>query len=408
MDPVAKKIIWNPFTEGYFQDPYPHLKYCRETNPVQKGQHGEWILFRYDHIKEVLRSPDFSTSELTDFFRKKEPIIFKNTTQCPFLARTTSHWLPYLNGSVHEAARQLIERTLSRFNLKNVLSDCLRQFDEEYLEGEDFDATELGAALPVLLFNSLYGGPWNTREGVRHMQKISHSFAVSQDIFVPIKTYQSINDDMQWFFDTVAGDFKLNIDNRPLLFYLEEENRLGKFGFSTDAMTSMIGILLLGSIETTQISISSIIYELMQDRSLMEYIVDSDEVMVNILSEEFFRYITPQQYTIRINDKDLHLEGHDIPAGSRLFLCLAAANRDALVFDTPDQIVVDRKNNPHLSFGSGIHSCVGSKLARMEMRGFLKPLASAMMNYKLDPATAPEWHRSIFIRGLKGVRIIRL
>jgi cytochrome P450 len=408
MDPVAKKVIWNPFTEGYFQDPYPHLQHCRETNPVQRGHHGEWILFRYDHIKEVLRSPDVSTSELTDFFLKKEPVIFKNTSQCPYLARTTSHWLPYLNGSVHEAARQLIERTLSRFNLKSILSNCLRQFADEYMDGESFDATELGAALPVLLFNSIYGGQWNTREDVMHLQRISHSFAVSQDIFVSIKTYQSINKDMQWFFDTVARDFELDINNRPLLSYLDEENRIGKFGFSTEAMTSMIGILLLGSIETTQISISTIIYELMKDRRLIQYIVDADEIMVNVLSEEFFRYITPQQYTIRINDKDLRLEGNDIPAGSRLFLCLAAANRDPSIFETPDQIVVDRKNNPHISFGSGIHSCVGSKLARMEMRGFLKPLASAMTKYKLDHATNPEWHRSIFIRGFKEFRINRL
>ncbi len=407
MDPIAKKVTWNPFTEGYFQDPYPHLQHCRETNPVQRGHHGEWILFRYDHIKEVLRSPDFSASELTDFFRKKEPVIFKNTTQCPYLSRTTSHWLPYLNGSQHEAARLLIERTLSRFNLKSILGDCLRQFADEFIEEESFDAVELGAALPVLLFNSLYGGPWNTKDGVRHLQRISHSFAVSQDIFVPIKTYQSINHDMQWFFDTVAKDFELNIDHHPLLSYLDEENRAGKFGFSTDAMTSMIGILLLGSIETTQISISSIIYELMKNRSLIRYITDADEIMVNVLSEEFFRYITPQQYTIRINDKDLHLEGNDIPAGSRIFLCLAAANRDSSVFEAPDEIVVDRKNNPHLSFGSGVHSCVGSKLARMEMRGFLKPLASAMKEYKLDPACNPEWHRSVFIRGFKGIRIIR-
>lgn len=407
MDPDAKKVAWNPFTEGYFNNPYPHLQRCRETNPVQRGHNGEWILFRYDHIKEVLRSPDYSTSELTDFFRKKEPIIFKNTTQCPFLARTTSHWLPYLNGSTHETARQLIERTLSRFDLKKILSDCLNQFADEYMSDEGVDAPGLGATLPVLLFNSIYGGQWNTREGISHLQRISHSFAVSQDIFVSIKTYQSINEDMQWFFESVANDFQFNINNRPLLSYLDEENRMGKFGFSTDEMTSMIGILLLGSIETTQISISTIIYELMKDRRLLQYLVDSDEIMVNVLSEEFFRYITPQQYTIRINDKALHLGGEDIPAGSRLFLCLAAANRDPSVFDMPDQIVVDRKNNPHLSFGSGIHSCVGSKLARMEMRGFLKPLALAMMRYQLDPATNPEWHRSIFIRGLKEFRIIR-
>jgi cytochrome P450 len=408
MDPVTKEVTWNPFTEGYFQDPYPHLQACRETNPVQRGHHGEWILFRYDDVKEVLRSPDFRVSGLSEFFQKKEPVIFKNTTQCPYLARTTSHWLPYLNGTEHEAARSLVERVLSRFDLKTIISDCLRQLSDERMEGDSVDATSVGATLPVLLFNTLYGGPWNTREGILQLQRISHSFALSQDIYVPIKTYQSINLDMQWFFDTVARDFELNIRDRPLLSYLQEENQAGKFGFSNDEMTSMIGILLLGSIETTQISISTIIYELLKDRNLMHYIINASDIMVNVLAEEFFRYITPQQYTVRINDKSLQLGGKNIPAGSRLFLCLAAANRDPSVFEEPDKIVLERKNNPHLSFGSGIHSCIGSKLARMEMRAFLKPLASGLINYKLDPAITPEWHRSIFIRGFKEIRIIRM
>jgi cytochrome P450 len=408
MDPVTKEVTWSPFAEGYFQDPYPHLKRCRETNPVQRGHHGEWILFRYDHVKEVLRSPDFQVSGLSEFFRKKEPVIFKNTAQCPYLARTTSHWLPYLNGTEHEAARFLVERALARFDLKTIISDCLRQLADEHMEDDRFDATIVGATLPVLLFNTLYGGPWNTKEGILHLQRVSHSFAVSQDIYVPIKTYQSINDDMQWFFDTVARDFELNIRDRPLLSYLQEENDAGKFGFSQDEMTSMIGILLLGSIETTQISISTIIYELLKDRNLMNYIINADDIMVNVLAEEFFRYITPQQYTVRINDKNLQLAGKEIPAGSRLFLCLAAANRDPDVFEEPDKIVPERKNNPHLSFGSGIHSCVGSKLARMEMRAFLKPLASGLVKYKLDPAVSPEWHRSIFIRGFKEMGIIRM
>lgn len=407
MDPAAKEVIWNPFTEGYFNDPYPHLHRCRQTNPVQQGHHGEWILFRHDHVKEALRSSDFQASDLSEFFRKKEPVIFKNSSQCPYLARTTSHWLPYLNGDVHEAARNLVEAVLSRYDLKVVIRDCLQEWFDEHMNEERFDATLLGATLPVLLFNKLYGGNWNTKEGIQQLQRVSHSFALSQDIFVPIKTYQSINVEMQWFFDTVTHDFENNIDNRPLLAYLHEENMAGGHGFSKDEMTSMIGILLLGSIETSQITISSIVYELMKDRSLITYIQQADETAVNILAEEFFRFIAPQQYTIRINDKVWHLDGKDIPAGSRIFLCLAAANRDPAIFEEPDKIVLERKNNPHLSFGSGLHACVGSKLARMEMRGVLKPLASTLVNYQLDPAVTPVWHRSVFIRGFRDLRIIK-
>src|SRR5690348_16983872 len=135
MDSVTKEVVqWNPFTEGYFRDPYQHLRACRETNPVQRGHGGEWVLLRYDHVKDALRSPDFITGDLSGFFRKKEPIIFKNTTQCPYLSRTTSHWLPYLDDDVHINARQLVERALARFDLKKILTGCIARLFDEHIE----------------------------------------------------------------------------------------------------------------------------------------------------------------------------------------------------------------------------------------------------------------------------------
>lgn len=406
MDTLANGIVkWNPFIQGYFLDPYPHLNACRETNPVQPGYNGEWILFRYDHVREILRSPDFITADLSGFFHKKEPVIFKNTSQCPFLSRTTSHWLPYLNDSVHENARHLVETALARFDLKQLVGDCIQELFNKHLIGNQLNATLVGATLPILLFNKLYGGSWNTMEGIILLQRISHSLALSQDIFVPIKTYQNVNVDMEFFFETVSRDFELNSKQHPLLVYMQEENNAQGFGFSIDDMTSMIGILLLGSIETSQIAISSIMYELMKDRTLIQYIVNADDIAINILSEEFFRFIAPQQYTIRINKKAFNLEGKDIPENSKLFLCLAAANRDPSVFPEPDCIVLSRKNNPHLSFGTGVHACVGSKLARAEMRSLLKPLASALINYELDNTVIPQWHKTIFIRGFSELRL---
>lgn len=408
MDTVANSIVkWNPFREGYFLNPYPHLRACRETNPIQQGYNGEWILFKYDHVKEILRSPDFLTTDLSGFFREKEPIIFKNTSQCPYLSRGTSHWLPHLNDSVHETARGLMESVLGRLDMKKIVNNCINELFDKYFTDNPLDATVIGAALPGLLFNTLYGGRWNTKEGITVLQRIAHSLALSQDIFVPIKTYQLVNEDMKSFFETVLQDFELNRENYPLLAHMQEENEKQGLGFSFDDMTTMIGILLLGAIETSTTTISSITYELMKDRSLIQYILNADDILINILSEEFFRFIAPLQYTIRINKTAFELEGKNIPQNSKLVLCLAAANRDPSIFTDPDRIVLDRKNNPHLSFGSGVHTCLGSKLARTEIRALLKPLASALINYELAPNASPQWHRTILIRGFKELKLVR-
>jgi cytochrome P450 len=409
MGPVAGEVVkWNPYAEGYFDDPHPHLHACRSSNPVQQGNHGEWILFKYEHIKETLRSADFNVADLSGFFKKKEPVIFKNTSLCPYLSRGTSHWLPFLNDDLHTRTRQLVESALGRFDLKKVVNECIERLFADHLRGDQLDATVLGATVPVLLFNSLYGGSWDSKAGIEHLQRVSHSLALAEDVFIPVKTYHTINEDMQWFFETVSHDFENNIQHRPLLMYMEEENARQGLEFTRDEMASMVGVLLLASVETSQSSVTAIIYELLKNRSLIDHAIRSDEIAINVLAEEFFRYITPQQYTIRINNKDVSLDGKQIPAGARLFLCLAAANRDPSVFPEPDQLVLERKNNPHVAFGSGVHSCIGSKLARTEMRAVLKPLASALLNYEIDTTVIPLWHRTTFIRGLKELRIVRV
>jgi cytochrome P450 len=408
MGAVTDEVVrWNPFSESYFQDPHPHLHACRATNPIQRGPNGEWILFRYDHIREILRAPDFDSADLPGFFRKKEPVIFKNTTQCPYLARTTAGWVTYLDGDAHTRMRTLIETALGRFDLKSILPVCIGRLFRDHLRGEVLEGNALGAAVPVLVFNSLYGGSWDNKEGIDLLRRVSHSLATAQEIFVPVKTYHAVNEDMQWLFEMVRADFEKNRKDRPLLTYMFEENEKQGFNFSTEEMTSMVCLLVLASVETTRCTITSIVYELLTDRTLIQYINSANEVMINVLAEEFFRLITPQQYTIRVNKEQLTFEGKTIPAGSRLYLPLTAANRDPSVFPEPDQIVRDRKNNPHLAFGTGLHSCVGSKLARTEIRLLLKPLALALQAYELDATSKPVFDKSIFARSFLELRIVR-
>lgn len=407
MDSVASKVVWSPFSEGYHQNPYPHLRQCRETNPVQRASNGDWYLFRYDHVKEILRAPAFNASVLSDYFQKKEPVIFKGSSQCPYLARTTSHWLPHLNGTTHEVARQLVEQVLLRYDLRKVIDENIDNLLNGHMTNRVLGATTLGATLPVLIFNTLYGGSWSSGDDIVRLQHVSHSFALAQDIFVTIKTYQQINEDMKWFVDTVTHDFAHNLANRPLLTFLNEENRALGSVFTRDELISIVAILLLGTVETSQVTISNIIYELMRNRSLIDHIGEADEIAINILAEEFFRYTAPLQYTIRISDTPTVIDNVVVPAGARLFLCMASANRDPAVFPDPDDLVLDRRNNPHLSFGAGVHMCVGSKLARMEIRAVLKPLAARLRDFVPDATAIPEWHRSVFIRGLKQFTIQR-
>jgi cytochrome P450 len=102
---------------------------------------------------------------------------------------------------------------------------------------------------------------------------------------------------------------------------------------------------------------------------------------------------------MRIATKDTRLGVVDIPAGSTVLLLWGAANRDASAFERPDEIELDRQvPRRHVTFGRGIHHCVGAPLARIEARTVLTVLLERTSRITLDPEHPPRWANSLMVR----------
>ncbi len=95
-------------------------------------------------------------------------------------------------------------------------------------------------------------------------------------------------------------------------------------------------------------------------------------------SEEFFRVLTPLTHIARTCPVDSTVHGIQVPAGERVSLCWASANRDETVFDAPDEMRLDRKPNPHLAFGAGPHICLGAPHARLITRTLIQKCAERL------------------------------
>jgi cytochrome P450 len=93
----------------------------------------------------------------------------------------------------------------------------------------------------------------------------------------------------------------------------------------------------------------------------------------------------------RLTRQNSELHGRRIPAGDRVLLAFAAANRDPAVFEDPDEIRIDRRRNRHLTFGSGGHRCLGSNLARLELRVTLEEWLRVMPEFALTDPGSIEW-----------------
>ncbi|WP_254561323.1 cytochrome P450 [Dyadobacter diqingensis] len=410
MDSPKREITkWSPGTPSYLQNPYPHLHDCLTNSPVQKGAFGEWVLFRYNDVKQILRSDDFLTADLSGFFESKEPVILKNTGQCPFLSKSTKKWLMYLDDDQHRSAHSLLEKVLDSFQLNAIVDSSLEVWFNSFFNQETADFSYIASVLPSLIFSELYQVESDDWRNFEKLKKVSHSLANSQDIFVSIKKYQEYNADAKWLFDTIRLDFeKRDLPDTALISRLKSCNEDMNTPFTDDELISIVIILFFAANETTVDTLTICIYEFLRNNELLDYILQADTKQINIFAEELFRFATPQQYTIRINKYPLEIDGTLIPANSRIFLCLSSANRDPAVFENPQTIVPNRSNNPHLSFGNGLHSCMGAKLARIELRSLLKPLAKILKNYRLDEESGIEWYQSIFMRGIKTLNAIHI
>lgn len=128
----------------------------------------------------------------------------------------------------------------------------------------------------------------------------------------------------------------------------------------------MLFVLMLGGIDTTWSSLGSMLYHLAAHREDRELLV-SDMSLVPSAVEELLRFYSPVSIT-RLITEDAEIAGCPVSAGRRVFGSYPSANRDATQFDNPDEVILDREDNRHVAFGVGAHRCMGSNLARMELR----------------------------------------
>ncbi|MFB7219799.1 cytochrome P450 [Streptomyces sp. NPDC056227] len=129
----------------------------------------------------------------------------------------------------------------------------------------------------------------------------------------------------------------------------------------------------------------------------------ADHGLLPTAVEELMRYDTPLQMFERWVLDDIEIDGTVIPRGSEVALLFGSANRDPARFAEPDTLDLSRQENPHITFGAGIHFCLGAPLARVELAASFGELLRRAPRMRL--ASEPEWNPGYVIRGLKELRV---
>jgi cytochrome P450 len=168
---------------------------------------------------------------------------------------------------------------------------------------------------------------------------------------------------------------------------------------SDDELVAQVILLYVAGHETTVNLIGNGTLALLRDREQFELWRDRPDLDDNAV-EELLRFDSPVQMSRRITLEDYEVDGHTIPAGSFTVASLASANRDEAQFGPDaDKLRLDRENaRQHVSFGAGVHHCLGAALARLEGRVAIASLIRRFPDLEL--AADPQWNGRINLRGL--------
>lgn len=148
-------------------------------------------------------------------------------------------------------------------------------------------------------------------------------------------------------------------------------------------------LMLVAGIDTTWSAIGSSLWHLAQQPEHRRQLRENDELWPTAI-EELLRVYSPVTMA-RIVDHDTEFQGCPMKTGDRVLMSFPAANRDPRMFENPDQVILDREHNRHVAFGSGIHRCAGSNLARLELRIALQTWLERIPEFELVDPAAVTW-----------------
>lgn len=178
---------------------------------------------------------------------------------------------------------------------------------------------------------------------------------------------------------------------------MQSETQHGKL--TTEELTSNIALLFAAGHETTVNLLGNALLALYRNRDQLEALRADPGLMQNAV-EEFLRYDSSVQLTGREALESAEIAEVNVPKGRSVIALLGAANRDPAMFEDPDLLNVHRESVKPLSFGGGIHFCLGAQLARLEAAEALSALLSRLPGLELTEIDDPDWKQTITLRGV--------
>jgi cytochrome P450 len=277
-----------------------------------------------------------------------------------------------------------------------------RLLSQAKTQGKMDVVTDFASPLPISIITHMVGIPLSDHT---FFVKLTDALVGGFDSAAPPeKTEQAIGAALQlrdYYSDLIKLKRQRPTDDLLSALILAEE--MGDQLTHEELMATAV-LLLLAGVETTANLITNGILSLLENPDQLELLKRHPEYIDSAV-EEMLRYRSPLRATFRRPLQDLDYKGYRLGKGQTVVALIAAANRDAAVFPDPDKFDITRKNNKHLTFGYGIHYCLGAPLARLESKVAISKLFQTFPNLTLATPQV-QWQPLVLMAGIQSLQVI--
>lgn len=385
-------------------NPFPFLASLRSSQPVFQTSFPDktpvWLLTRHADVAALLRDERFVKNRRTAM----TPEQLRKLPWMPPMFRPLERNMLDLDAPDHTRLRTLVHKAFTpgliakmRDRIQTLADDLLSRLADK----REFDLIhDYALPLPMTIITEILGVPTKDQKKFHRWSTAVVSLSSPNPTLKVIPSVWLFIRYLKKFFELRRREPRDDLAT-ALIRAEEAGDKL-----SEDELLAMIFLLLIAGHETTVNLIGNGMLALLEHPDAMQRLLEEPTIIKTAI-EELLRYTAPVfMSTERYAREDVILHEVRIPRGAMTLGVLGSANRDETVFEKPDELDLKREPNRHLSFGQGIHFCLGAPLARLEAEIAFNTILRRMPNLHLGAEVdALRWRPSMFLRGLETLPV---
>jgi len=388
------------YTAAGRTDPYPLYHRLRETSPVHKAKLGMWLLSRYDDCWAAMRDPRLGKN----YAAQIEQRFGADWREHPSLT-SGEHSMLNTTGPEHTRLRRLVSKSFTPRmidNLKPTIESTVTALLDPVAEAGGGNVLEaVGFPLPVTIIGEMLGVPEADRPQFRTLVRDLVAIFEMQPTAEQLSAADAAQLAIRRYFLALIGEKRRQPAGDLLSALIAVESDGDRL--SDDELVTMASLLFAAGFETTTNLFGHGLLGLLRHPEQMALLRDDPSLFAN-LPDEFLRYDGTAQLVSRVTEAAIEIGGTTIPAGEQVFTLLGAGNHDPARYPRPDELDVTRTSVEPLSFGGGVHFCLGAALARAEIEITFRNLLARFETIDLS-GEAPRFQDRLTLRGLHSLEI---